>query len=93
MTVFGIDPGSERTGFGCVDSEAWEAASLMALLEARAPGLFGWLGSLPQAVRWRDVLFVHFLFEHALTGLQRGKSRFLITKLLFELREAAVLQL
>jgi hypothetical protein len=28
-------------------------------MERCAPGLFTWMASLPQAVRWRDVLFVH----------------------------------
>lgn len=31
----------------------------LGLLEEQAPGLFAWLVSLPQAARWRDVLFVH----------------------------------
>ena len=36
-----------------------DAERSMARLEAAEPGLFAWLAGLPQAVRWRDVLFVH----------------------------------
>lgn len=36
-------------------------------LDAVTPGLIAWLGSLPHAVRWRDVLFVH-------GGLVPGRS-------------------
>jgi serine/threonine protein phosphatase 1 len=28
-------------------------------MEACSPGLFDWMAAMPQAVRWRDVLFVH----------------------------------
>jgi hypothetical protein len=45
--------------FGCSEDEASDALAMAEVLEACAPGLFEWLDSLPQAVRWRDVLFVH----------------------------------
>jgi hypothetical protein len=56
-----LEYGGDATlrAFGCADVATDAAASLMAALDARAPGLFAWLGSLRQAVRWRDVLFVH----------------------------------
>jgi hypothetical protein len=31
----------------------------LALMDAAEPGIFAWLRSLPQAVRWRDTLFLH----------------------------------
>ena len=45
--------------FGCRPVEATSAARVSVQLEACAPGLFAWLDGLPQAVCWRDVLFVH----------------------------------
>jgi 3',5'-cyclic AMP phosphodiesterase CpdA len=45
--------------FGCAEPEAHDPARVMAALEGCAPGVFAWFESLPQAVRWRDVLFVH----------------------------------
>jgi serine/threonine protein phosphatase 1 len=45
--------------FGCPDPDDVEQGRLLGLLELDAPDLFAWLERLPQAVRWRDVLFVH----------------------------------
>lgn len=45
--------------FGCGDIEPGRPEQAMSALEACAPGLFEWFGSLAHAVRWRDVLFVH----------------------------------
>jgi hypothetical protein len=44
-------------GVGPLDPE--DPPRTLRRMDALTPGLFGWLGSLPQAVRWRDVLFVH----------------------------------
>jgi hypothetical protein len=45
--------------FGYASEDAHDARRMVAHLETGAPGLFDWLAGLPQAVRWRDVLFVH----------------------------------
>ncbi|MGD8684031.1 MAG: metallophosphoesterase [Chloroflexota bacterium] len=45
--------------YGCAEAEAHDPERAMTRLERCAPGLFDWFGSLPQAVRWRDILFVH----------------------------------
>lgn len=45
--------------FGCHDIEPERPEQVMSALDACAPGLFEWFGSLVHAVRWRDVLFVH----------------------------------
>lgn len=45
--------------YGCDGAGVAHAERMTALIEACAPGLFEWLEGLPQAVRWRDVLFVH----------------------------------
>jgi hypothetical protein len=45
--------------FGCGDPGTLDGERMAATIEGCAPGFFGWLDSLPQAVRWRDVLFVH----------------------------------
>ena len=47
----------------------------------------------PLADHLGNVLFVDFLFQHALAGLQRYEARFGIANLLLELRHAAILQL
>ena len=39
--------------------DAAEVARDLDLMEAAQPGIFDWLRSLPEAVRWRDILFVH----------------------------------
>lgn len=56
-----LEYGGDATvaSFGCEGEDARDALRMAARLEACAPGLFGWLDSLPHAVRWRDVLFVH----------------------------------
>jgi serine/threonine protein phosphatase 1 len=56
-----LEYGGDATlaSFGCGDAEARDAQLMAEHLEACAPGLFDWLDGLPQAVRWRDVLFVH----------------------------------
>jgi hypothetical protein len=56
-----LEYGGDATvaSFGCSEAEARQAPRLAAHLESCAPGLFGWLESLPHAVRWRDALFVH----------------------------------
>lgn len=45
--------------FGCEPIPVDEATRWHGLMERCAPGLFTWLERLPEAVRWRDVLFVH----------------------------------
>jgi hypothetical protein len=45
--------------FGCTGECATDPERAAAAMEAGAPGIFDWLDALPQAVRWRDVLFVH----------------------------------
>jgi len=47
------------TSFDCAHDDTRDAPSVIARLEGCAPSLFDWLERLPQAVRWRDVLFVH----------------------------------
>lgn len=56
-----LEYGGDATmaSFGCRTEDGHDAQRMVARLEAGAPGLFGWLAGLPQAVRWRDVLFVH----------------------------------
>jgi hypothetical protein len=56
-----LEYGGQATvaAFGCAEPEAHGPARVMAALEGCAPGIFDWFESLPQAVRWRDVLFVH----------------------------------
>ena len=45
--------------YGCGELDSTAPRAVLLRLEARAPGLAAWLGALPHAVRWRDVLFVH----------------------------------
>lgn len=45
--------------YGCPPVDGLDASGVMARFAQHAPDLFPWLESLPQAVRWRDVLFVH----------------------------------
>jgi hypothetical protein len=47
------------SAFGCTDGAVRDPGRLAGSMERCAPGLLAWLDSLPQAVRWRDVLFVH----------------------------------
>jgi hypothetical protein len=47
------------TAFGCDEPEADSPERVMSALESCRPVLFEWLRSLCEAVRWRDVLFVH----------------------------------
>ncbi|CAN5701867.1 hypothetical protein BH23CHL8_BH23CHL8_19430 [soil metagenome] len=47
----------ESFGGGGLDPNGPEQA--VAHMEAGQPGIFAWLASLPEAVRWRDILFVH----------------------------------
>jgi hypothetical protein len=56
-----LDYGGRATlaAYGCGDAGAVAATRLREEMERCAPRLFDWLHSLPQAVRWRDVLFVH----------------------------------
>ena len=56
-----LEYGGDATmvSFGCRTEDAHDARRMVAHLESGAPGLFDWLAGLPQAVRWRDVLFVH----------------------------------
>ena len=56
-----LDYGGRETvaGFGCSEEDAHRPERAIALIERCQPGLFDWLETLPQAVRWRDVLFVH----------------------------------
>ena len=59
------------TSFGCSVSDPAHATEMLADIERCAPWLLEWLGNLPQAVRWRDVLFVHggLAPEHSLDDL------------------------
>lgn len=56
-----LDYGGRATvrAYGCDETLSDHAPTVMATMEACAPGLFEWFASLPHAVRWRDVLFVH----------------------------------
>jgi hypothetical protein len=45
--------------FGCAPPDPLQDDAALAGVEALAPGLFAWLATMPQAVRWRDVVFVH----------------------------------
>lgn len=45
--------------FGCSPMTVADAAGLAGAIDTHAVGLFAWLESLPQAVVWRDVCFVH----------------------------------
>jgi serine/threonine protein phosphatase 1 len=45
--------------FGCAPANPLDDAAALEGIERAAPGTFGWLGSLSQAARWRDVMFVH----------------------------------
>ena len=45
--------------YRCGTPDPRRGDELLTAMEACAPGLFEWMGSLAQAVRWRDVLFVH----------------------------------
>ena len=56
-----LEYGGDATvrAYGCTEAEAHDPGRVMAALEDCAPGFFDWLGALPQAVRWRDVIFVH----------------------------------
>jgi len=56
-----LEYGGDATvaAFDCDGAEASDPRRMGAQLESCAPGLFTWMASLPHAVRWRDVLFVH----------------------------------
>ena len=56
-----LEYGGDATlaSFDCSAADARDARRMVSQLETCAPGLIGWLDGLPQAVRWRDVLFVH----------------------------------
>jgi serine/threonine protein phosphatase 1 len=45
--------------FGCDPADPMEDEAALRDVENAAPGTFDWLGSLAQAARWRDVIFVH----------------------------------
>jgi hypothetical protein len=45
--------------YGMRSADGRDPERVIAHLEGTAPDLLAWLGALPQAVRWRDVLFVH----------------------------------
>ncbi len=45
--------------FGCPPMTIADAPGLAAAIDSHAGGLFAWLESLPQAVLWRDICFVH----------------------------------
>jgi len=45
--------------FGCAPDDPAQDERALLRVEEEAPGLFAWLASMPQAVKWRDVLFVH----------------------------------
>lgn len=56
-----LEYGGDATvaAYGCGSGDTTGPERMVVALESCAPGLFDWLESLPQAVRWRDVLFVH----------------------------------
>ncbi len=56
-----LEYGGDATveAFACEPGMTTDPGRLVDHLETAEPGLFGWLTGLPQAVRWRDVLFVH----------------------------------
>lgn len=56
-----LEYGGDATvaAFRCSAEETADPERMAGAMESCAPGLFGWFDSLPQAVRWRDVLFVH----------------------------------
>jgi hypothetical protein len=45
--------------YGCPALEPPDPGASVRAIEAAAPGILGWMAAMPQAVRWRDVLFVH----------------------------------
>jgi len=45
--------------FGCAPADPMRDEEALGEIEAVAPGTYAWLESLPQAARWRDVIFVH----------------------------------
>lgn len=45
--------------YGYGPADVAELPDFFARMEARSPGVIRWLGNLVEAVRWRDVLFVH----------------------------------
>ncbi len=51
--------GATAAAYGCDQDGVARPERMVAAIEGCAPGFFAWLASLPQAVRWRDVLFVH----------------------------------
>lgn len=53
--------------YGLAPADPQDDEAALHALDARAPGIFDWLETMPQAVRWRDVLFVH-------GGLPAGSS-------------------
>lgn len=56
-----LEYGGDATmaAFDAHPDDARDALRMASRLEATEPGFFGWLEQLPQAVRWRDTLFVH----------------------------------
>lgn len=56
-----LDYGGRQTvtAFDCDEPDHTDSKRVMALLDRCQPGFLEWLASLPQAVRWRDVLLVH----------------------------------
>jgi hypothetical protein len=56
-----LDYGGRETvrAFSCGEPDPVRGHELLAAMDRCAPGLFAWMDSLAQAVRWRDVLFVH----------------------------------
>jgi hypothetical protein len=56
-----LEYGGQQTveAYACGRADPARATELLTAMERCAPGLFAWMEGLPQAVRWRDVLFVH----------------------------------
>ncbi len=56
-----LEYGGDATAsaYGCDQAGVAHVERMASSIEACAPGFFEWLESLPHAVRWRDVLFVH----------------------------------
>lgn len=63
--------GATLAAYACDVADEMAPERLAPIIEACAPGLFEWLESLAEAVRWRDVLFVHggLAPSHALADL------------------------
>ena len=53
------DGGATLESYGCPPGAEADPAAALREWESRSGDLFAWMAGLPQAIRWRDVLFVH----------------------------------